>query len=854
MSSGSSKRDNNSKENAARDLSFLKDFGQAVIRSTPTSGLSLPTRLLCLPIQNRMVFPGLMAPLYIANQTYIDTINKIIADHGMIGLVIPREDWNASRSQIFEKDIFRHGVAIKVLKKVNMPDEGSHLLVQGIRRFRIEKVLEEGQFLYANVQYLEDTMVKDQETEALTRALIYQVKELAETQPLFSEEMRLALVNTHHPGELVDLVAYTIAFPRGKLNRYLSVSSVKKRLSFVLVELKREYELLELQKKIQSEVSEKVTKAQREFFLREQLNLIQEELGVKKNDQSKLIKRFRDRMEELVLSKEVKIQLTEDIDRLESMNEMTPEYQVIRNYLEYTLFLPWGITTDDNANMDKARQILNKTHHGLVRPKTRIMEFLAVRKLNPDYRGGILCFVGPPGCGKTSLGESIAKALNRKFFRFSLGGMRDEAEIKGHRRTYIGAMPGKVVQALKRVGTQNPVLLMDEVDKMGTSFQGDPAAALLEVLDPEQNQTFLDHYVDLSFDLGKVLFILTANVLENIPEPLADRMEVIELSGYNEVEKFHIARKHLIPKLMKKHGLRPSQFAIPDPMLKFLIEEYAREAGVRYLDQCLATLMRHKAVELTSETRIKHPLKWNRQSFIKILGPSQFRDGRVKKITRSGIAYGLAWTSLGGEVLTIETLSLPNKNKKENFHMTGQIGEVMSESAQLAYSYASKYATRYGASDKFFESHEIHIHIPAGAVPKDGPSAGIVLLCALISLASNKVMPGDLAMTGEISLSGDVLPIGGIKEKLLAARREGIKRVMMPKANQSDVENLEKENLKGLKIFYVQRVNEVLTYLFGEKVAHLKSQTQSHSGSKIAAKGEGEKSKTSRSSIYPPTQ
>ncbi len=800
-------------KNGSGDPSFLKDFGQAVLK-VPNGGrdVELPNELYCMPIRSRMVYPGLMAPLFIIEKHHLVMLNKLMVDHGIVGLIVPREG-HEDKQTLGERQVFRYGVAVKVLKKVNLPDEGSHVLVQGLKRFRIQEVLESGQHIFASVQYLEDKLLRDQETEALMRALIYQVKELAQTQPLFSDEMRLAMVNTHHPGELADLVAYTIPMTLSKINKYLSISNVKKRLSMVLVELKREYELLELQKKIQSEVNDKITKVQREFFLKEQLRQIQQELGMKQDEQSKAIERYRVRLDELTLPKEPLDQIEEHIDKLEHMSDMSPEYQVLRNYLEYILFLPWGETTEECSDIKAATRELNKTHYGLQKIKERILEFLAVRKLNPQYAGSVLCLVGPPGCGKTSLGESIAKAMGRKFFRFSLGGMRDEAEIKGHRRTYVGAMPGKIIEAMKRVGSQNPVILMDEIDKLGISYQGDPAAALLEVFDPEQNHSFLDHYIDVPFDLSKVLFIVTANVLEEIPEPLVDRMEVIEVHGYNEAEKLFIAKKHLVPKLLKKHGLKQKDFRMPDSMMKFLISDYAREAGVRYLDQCLATLMRKQAFYLVAEKQAEK-VKWQKGAIAKILGPSVYREQKIRTFKRPGMAYGLAWTPVGGDILTIECVAMPSTAKKGGYTITGQIGDVMNESAHLAHTFAMKYAHFYGASSDFFREHELHIHVPAGAIPKDGPSAGVVLLSVLISLATGQVMPPKLAMTGEISLSGDLLPVGGIKEKLLAARREGLKTVFLPKENKADVDQLEKGSKSGLKLLFFNNVRDILSKLF----------------------------------------
>jgi len=625
--------------------------------------------------------------------------------------------------------------------------------------------------------------------------------------------MKLAMINSPSPGSLADLVAFALSLDIPEAQDFIETLLVKKRFAKLLVYLKREKDVADIQKKISDEVNDKVNKYQREYFLREQLKVIRSELGMDDDEKSRDLQRMREKIESLEMPDEAYKATMEEMDRLEMISDSSPEYNVARTYINWMLDIPWGQSVEKDIEISKAKKILEKDHYGLEKAKERILEFLAVRKLKPDYDGTILCFSGPPGVGKTSMGKSIAKALGREFYRFSLGGIRDEAEIKGHRRTYVGAMPGKIIQAMKRVNVTNPVIMLDEIDKLSKSFQGDPASALLEVLDPEQNESFIDNYLDVSYDLSKVLFIATANYINDIPEPLLDRMEVIELSGYTLEEKVSIATKWVLPKQLKKHGLERKKFSLKVPVVKKIINDYAREPGVRVMEQMIAKLCRKAALKQVEAKRFKgfEPKATELET---LLGPPRFVSELAEKIPRAGVVTGLAWTSFGGEILFIETLPLAGKG---GFKLTGQLGDVMNESANLAYSYVKKILqlenAERGINDEegdYLSEHEVHLHLPAGATPKDGPSAGITMALALYSLAMNKRIKPTLAMTGELSLTGKVLPVGGIKEKVLAAKRAGIKQIILPKQNEKDLTEVTERHRKGLKFYAVEHFDEVL--------------------------------------------
>ena len=815
----------------------------------------LPTEVVVIPIVNSPIFPGMIAPIILGEDKYTPELDQQVQKTGYVSLNLVKfkevqsfiddeddpeisdvsdyemEAYDPDLRDLTPKDIYKVGVICKVVKKLKLPDGSVNLLVHGLKRYRIETFVQESPLLIVKSEIFDDIHEADEELDAYTRSVINQVKKLSEINPYFNEEMKLAMLNSPCPGSLADLVAFALSLDVPEAQDFLETLVVKKRFAKLLVYLKREKDVADIQKKITDEVNDKVNKYQREYFLREQLKVIRSELGMDEDEKSKDLSKFRELIEECKMPEDAEKAALEELDRLESIPDSSPEYNVTRTYLNWMTQLPWNDSSKDNTDIVSAKKVLEKDHYGLEKAKQRILEFLAVRALKPEYDGTILCLAGPPGVGKTSLGHSIADALGRKFYRFSLGGMRDEAEIKGHRRTYVGAMPGKLIQALKRVEVNNPVIMLDEIDKLGRSFQGDPASALLEVLDPEQNRTFIDNYLDVPFDLSKVLFIATANYVGEIPEALLDRMELIELSGYTMEEKLSIATKWVIPKQLKKHGLTTKDFTLTKTTLKSLIHDYSREPGVRRMEQFIAKLCRHAAFEkVSSKGKKAKKFSPTPKALEDILGPKRFQSEVAQKPLNPGVVTGLAWTAYGGEILFVETLTLEGKGYK----LTGQLGDVMGESANLAYSYVKSLLQRElkeakgktvrrktkTSSDKtaeevkesldFLANHEVHLHLPAGATPKDGPSAGITMALALYSLAKNKKVRGQVAMTGELSLTGKVLPVGGIKEKVLAAKRAGIKEIILPKQNEKDLSEVPDRHRKGLKFYPVEHFNEVL--------------------------------------------
>lgn len=838
----------------------------------------IPKEVVIIPIVNSPIFPGMIAPIILSEDKYTPELDSYLSKNNYVALnLVKFKDFGEAQEVLQEmdeeqinyeeeteekyagglssaqditpkgitpKDIYKVGVLCKVIKKLKLPDGSVNLLVHGMKRYRATEYVVDAPLLVAKTEVFNDIHEPDEELDAYTRSVINQVKKLSEINPYFNEEMKLAMLNSPSPGSLADLVAFALSLDVPEAQDFLETLIVKKRFAKLLVYLKREKDVADIQKKITDEVNDKVNKYQREYFLREQLKVIRNELGLDEDDKAKDMKKIQEALENGNLPEDAKKAAMEELDRLESIPDSSPEYNVTRTYLNWMVQLPWDKATDDKVDIEAAKKMLEKDHYGLEKPKERIMEFLAVRKLKPEYDGTILCLAGPPGVGKTSLGHSIAKALGRKFYRFSLGGMKDEAEIKGHRRTYVGAMPGKIIQALKRVEVNNPVIMLDEIDKIGKSYQGDPASSLLEVLDPEQNKTFIDNYLDVPFDLSKVLFIATANYIGEIPEALLDRMELIELSGYTIEEKLSIATKWVIPKQLKKHGLLAKEFSLSAQVLKALVSDYAREPGVRVMEQIVAKLCRRAALEKVSSKRFKKfsPAVGDLE---KILGPKRFETDKAQKPLTPGIVTGLAWTAFGGDILFIETIPL----KGRGFKLTGQLGEVMGESANLAYSYVKKILQaqieeeelkKAAATKKvkkapvkkpepalhtpapavpapnpeeatdFLAKHEIHLHLPAGATPKDGPSAGITMALALYSLATNQMVRGDVAMTGELSLTGKVLPVGGIKEKVLAAKRAGIKTIILPWQNEKDLKEVPERHRTGMKFYPVKHFDEVL--------------------------------------------
>jgi len=829
---------------------------QVQIKPEAAELTKLPETVVVIPIMNSPIFPGMIAPIILSEDKFTPELDQQLLRSGYVALnlvkqdlknedgeMIPEEEIDLESREIRTRDIYKVGVLCKVVKKLKLPDGSVNVLVHGVKRYRISEFVKEEPIIEAKFEVFDDIIEADEELDAYTRSVINQVKRLSEINPYFNEEMKLAMLNSPSPGALADLVAFALSLDIPEAQDFLESLVVKKRFGKLLIYLKREKDVADIQKKISDEVNDKVNKYQREYFLREQLKVIRSELGMEEDEKSRDLKIIKEKLAKMEMPEQAKKAALEELERLEAIPDSSPEYNVARTYLNWMVDLPWDTSTEDKIDIPAAKKILEKDHYGLEKAKERILEFLAVRKLKPNYDGTILCLSGPPGVGKTSLGKSIAESLGRKFYRFSLGGMRDEAEIKGHRRTYVGAMPGRIIQALKRVEVNNPVIMLDEIDKLGNSYQGDPASALLEVLDPEQNSTFIDNYLDLPFDLSKVLFIATANYIGEIPEPLLDRMEVLELSGYTIEEKVNIAIKWVIPKQLKKHGLTKSDFSLGAPVLKKLVSDYAREPGVRVMEQMIAKLCRKAALDKVSSKRAKKfvPKLSDLES---LLGSARYETEKADKIQRPGVVTGLAWTAYGGDILSIETLPLKGKG---GFRLTGQLGDVMNESASLAYSYVRKLLQEeldhleakkksskkktgkkvvapiteetkevIEEADDFLSTHEVHLHLPAGATPKDGPSAGITMALALYSLATNKRLKAGLAMTGELSLTGKVLPVGGIKEKVLAAKRAGIRTIILPKQNEKDLKEVPERHRKGMKFYPVAHFDEVLKVALGK--------------------------------------
>lgn len=789
----------------------------------------LPNKLTLIPLAGRPIFPGIFTPLMINSADDVKVVEEAYEKEGFIGIVMLKNDAETPTLT----DLYQVGTAARIIKKVNLPDGGINIFISTVKRFKIRKVLHNAAPMAAAVEYLEDEEADTFEVKALTRALISEMKEVSENNPLFSEEMRLNMVNIDNPGKIADFIASILNVDKDEQQKILETVNVRQRMEQVLVFIKKEQELLRVQKKIQNELNDRIEKNQREYFLREEMKSIQEELGETPDGNETDYQKFKKKIEELAFEGEIKETVDSELSKLSMMDPNSSEWLVTRNYLELITQLPWKVPAVDDYDLTRAKKILEDDHFGLDDVKKRIIEYLAVRKMKKDAKGSILLLVGPPGVGKTSVGRSIANAMNKPFYRFSVGGMRDEAEIKGHRRTYIGAMPGKIIQGLKITKSSTPVFLIDEVDKMGSSHNGDPASALLEVLDPEQNVSFRDTYLDLPFDISNVFFILTANTLDTVPEPLLDRAEIIHLSGYIDQEKLEIAKKYLIPKNLAKNGLSKNQVKYTKAALLEIAEEYARESGVRNYEKCLDKIHRKIVTEMifgAEKTARKSPVVSIRPDghsttgnsvtidapdLYKYLGKPVFDESQIKVAAVPGTAIGLAWTSMGGDTLLIEATSFAGKT---GLVLTGQMGDVMKESSQIAFDWARKFVLERGEKDaKWFEENIVHLHIPEGATPKDGPSAGITMATTFVSLLLGKKIKPHLAMTGELSLTGQVLPIGGLREKTVAAKRNKIKTIIIPKANERDLEDIPDHVKQGIKFISVSDVHEVLEIALGVK-------------------------------------
>ncbi len=778
-------------------MSFSEEQGELVeVRRE-----GFPSELPIMAIRSTVIFPYAVVPLSVARPRSIRLVDEVAGGDKLFGALAQRE------TQVEDpgpEGLHQVGTICKIVRMLKQPDGVVMLLVQGLARFRALSFIQEEPFFLARIELLESILELDKELEALVQQVSQSFQRIAQLSPQLQSYLQLAAINISDPGQLADFVAANVDLPFPARQQILETLKVKERLRLVLRLLEERIEILELGSKIQTEVKSEIDKTMRERYLREQLAAIRRELG---EDERPEIKELAEKIKAAKLPPEVEEEAKRELERLSEIHPSSAEYTVARTYLEWIVSLPWSVSTEDNLDIARAKQVLDEDHYDLEKVKERILEYLAVLKLRGEMRGPILCFVGPPGVGKTSLGQSIARALGRKFVRISLGGVGDEAEIRGHRRTYIGALPGRIIQGIRRAGSNNPVFMMDEVDKMGgfAPFRGDPAAALLEVLDPEQNHKFMDHYLDQPFDLSKVMFITTANILDAIPPALLDRMEVLELPGYSEEEKLQIAKRYLIPKQLKEHGLKEGQLEFSDEVLKRLIREYTREAGVRNLEREIANLCRKTAAKIAAGEVERVQL--SEEDVPKLLGPAKFFPEAAERTERSGVAIGLVWTPVGGDIVFIEATKMAGKG---NLILTGKLGEVMKESAQAALSYIRSKAEELGIEARVFLENDIHIHVPSGAIPKDGPSAGVTIATALASLLTDTPVRSDLAMTGEITLRGRVLPVGGIREKVLAAHRVGLKRVILPKRNEVDLEEIPENVKKDLQFEFVESVDEVL--------------------------------------------
>lgn len=788
---------------------------------------SFPTDIYLFPLAKRPFFPGMAAPIMVEPGPYYEILKKVAkSDDKCLGLVLSRSE----QLDIYKAtlaDLYPIGVVARVLRIIPMEQGGAQVILNMEKRFTILGEGSDARFLSANVSYYQDPTDLSPELKAYSINIISTIKELLKLNPLFKEELQIFLGHSDftEPGRLADFAVALTTASREELQDILSTFEITSRIDKALILLKKELDLSALQNNINKKIDAAISKTQKEFFLREQLKTIKKELGIEREDKSIDREKFETRLKQRKVPDDVLKVINEEMDKFSVLETQSAEYGISRNYLDWLTNVPWGIYDQESHDLNRAKEILEQDHYGLDEIKQRVLEIMAVGKLSGGVKGNIICLVGPPGVGKTSVGKSIARALNRKFFRFSVGGMRDEAEIKGHRRTYIGAMPGKLIQALKFCQVMNPVIMLDEIDKMGISYQGDPASALLEVLDPEQNSSFLDHYLDVRCNLSDVLFIVTANVLDTIPEPLKDRMEIMRLSGYIMEEKIEIAERYLIPRHQKEMGLLSSKIAFSKDSLREIINGYAREAGVRTLENQIKKILRKIAVSIVAEeeaipkkkkakkTQPKFSIKPN--DLVTYLKKPVFHSDRFYKKTPVGVCMGLAWTSMGGATLYIEAIKV--NGDKTAMKLTGQAGNVMKESSEIAWSYLHGSSEKYAGTLPFFKKSQVHIHIPEGATPKDGPSAGITMVTALLSLLTEKPVAPNIAMTGELTLTGRILPVGGIKEKFIAARRSDIKTVILPHENEKDYDELPEYIKKGIAVHFVENYDQVYDIAFPTK-------------------------------------
>jgi ATP-dependent Lon protease len=756
-----------------------------------------------LPIRNAVLFPGAVAPFDVGREKSVALVEDVDNLTSPVIAIFAQRD--PSTDDPGKEDLHHVGCAARVLKALKHSSGNYSLILQGLERIRLDEITQSAPYLKAKIGRLQEMSSADDEAEALSMSLRDIAKQVIQLMPELPREAGSLIDSIQAPGALADLVAANLDAPVDEKATLLETVDVKDRIRKVLKLLTRQLEILKMRERINSQIKEEMGKNQREYVLRQQLKAIKEELGEDDGDQGDL-DGLEERIAKANLPQEAEQVAKKQLKRLRNMQVGSAEYTVVRTYLDWILDLPWHVQTPDNMDIGAVRKVLDEDHYGLEKVKKRILEYLAVRKLKKDKKGPILCLIGPPGVGKTSLGRSIARALGRKFVRISLGGVHDEAAIRGHRRTYVGALPGQIIQGMKKGATINPVFMMDEVDKIGHDFRGDPAAALLEVLDPEQNNTFADHYLEIPYDLSNVMFVATANISDPIPAPLRDRMEILEIPGYTRREKLAIARRHLIPKQLEEHGITKEQLEITDPAVDLVIDFYTREAGVRTLERQIASIIRGVAVKIAEGDTTPRKVE-SEEQVREFLGPQKYTSEVAERTEEAGVATGLAWTSVGGEILFIEATRMYGSGKLQ---LTGQLGDVMKESAQAALSYVRTNAEKYGIAKDFLEKSDIHIHIPAGAMPKDGPSAGVTMFTALVSMLTGFRVRHDVAMTGEITLRGRVLPIGGLKEKVLAAHRAGIKRVLVPERNKADLDEVPAEVKNDLEFVFVSKMDQVL--------------------------------------------
>ena len=766
----------------------------------------IPAQLGILPLRNMVLFPGVPTRLLVGRSGSLQLIEQAMEQKRLIAVAAQRE---MEVEQPGADDVHGVGVVGFIHQVVKLPEDHLQILVHGIERVRFKRFIQEKPFLVAEIETLDELALGDQQELALAQNLSQQFQKMVSLNPTMGDELQVTVINLEkQPARLVDFIASGLEIAIQEKQEILQESSVSRRLERLTVLLNRELSILEMGHKIQNQVQKEMGQAQREHFLREQMRVIQKELGDDGDDE---LGKLRQQIESVGLPDEVRQEAERELERLSHIPSSAAEYTVARTYLDWLLALPWSKASRSRIDIGRAQRILDADHEGLEKVKERILEYISVRKLKKDSKGPLFCFVGPPGVGKTSLGRSIARSLGRKFVRISLGGVHDEAEIRGHRRTYVGALPGRIIQGLRKAGTNNPVFMLDEIDKLGADFRGDPAAALLEVLDPEQNATFVDHYLDVPFDLSKVTFIATANQLETIPPALRDRLEVIQISGYTEEEKVQIAQNHLLPRQLQEHGLKRRKIEIADPTMRAVIRDYTQEAGVRNLERELGRICRKIARRVVEGKR--GPFAVDSSHLSELLGPAKVQMNAGEEITSPGIVPGLAWTPFGGEVMFVEATKMKGNN---GLTLTGKLGEVMKESAQIALSYVRAWGSEWGIDRDFFTDQDIHVHLPSGAVPKDGPSAGVTVATALLSMLTERTVRKGLAMTGEVTLRGRVLPVGGVKEKVLAAHRAGFETVILPQRNEKDLDELPDSVREKMQFILVEQLSEVFTASFAE--------------------------------------